>query len=148
MDLSIAEVYQSRYADLVRVSFDCVSGSLAHGSFVTKKRASINRPIQIDREKDRRYSPRFPWVAEIRGSLLSPLQIAEQLPISLEAVTENIGTGGVGILTDQPLPPYALLRCEFAVSGNPSPIPTLMQVRWSDRSKGDKPCKIGLKFLF
>ena len=114
---------------------------------MTKKRASNKSPIQIDRENDRRHSPRFPWVVEIRGSLLSPLRIAEEVPVSLEAVTENIGTGGVGIVTDQPLAPNAVLRCEFDVPGSPSLIPTLMQVRWSDRSAGEGARKIGLKFL-
>lgn len=114
---------------------------------MTKKRASNTSPIQIDRENDRRHSPRFPWVVEIRGSLLSPLRIAEEVPVSLEAVTENIGTGGVGIITDQRLAPNSVVRCEFAVPGSPSLIPTLMQVRWSDRSEGEGARKIGLKFL-
>ena len=112
-----------------------------------EERVSVNSPIQIDLEEERRHSPRFPWVVEIRGSFLSPLQVAEQLPVSLEAVTENIGNGGVGVLTDRPLPPNAVLRCEFAVSGNPVVIPTLMQVRWSDRVEGTRQCKLGLQFL-
>ena len=107
----------------------------------------MNGPIQIDLEEERRHSPRFPWVVKIRGSFLLPLQIAEHLPVSLEAVTENIGTGGVAIITDRPLRPNAVLRCEFAVSGNLALIPTLMQVRWSDRGEDERPCKIGLKYL-
>jgi PilZ domain len=134
--------------NLLGLSFGCVSGLTSPWKFiVTKKRASIKSPIPIDPENDRRHSPRFPWIAEIRGSLLSPLRIAEQVPVSLEAVTENIGTGGVGILTDHPLPRNAVLRCEFAVPGNPSLIPTLMQVRWFGRSEGERARKIGLKFL-
>jgi hypothetical protein len=107
----------------------------------------VNGSVQIDIDEERRHSPRFPWVVEIRGSFLSPLQVAEQLPISLQAVTENIGSGGVGVLSDQPLPPNAVLRCKFAVSGNPVLIPTLMQVRWSDRVEGTRQSKLGLQFL-
>jgi hypothetical protein len=107
----------------------------------------VNGSVQIDIDEERRHSPRFPWVVEIRGSFLSPLQVAEQLPISLQAVTENIGSGGVGVFSDQPLPPNAVLRCKFAVSGNPVLIPTLMQVRWSDRVEGTRQCKLGLQFL-
>lgn len=114
---------------------------------MTKKRASKKSPVKIDRENDRRHSPRFPWVVEIKGSLLSPLRIVEEAPVSLEAVTENIGTGGVGIITDQQLAPNAVLRCEFALPGSPSLIPTLMQVRWSDSREGAGARKIGLKFL-
>ena len=43
-------------------------------------------------------------------SFLSPLQITEHLRVSLEAITENVGTDDVGILTDQPLLPNAVLR--------------------------------------
>lgn len=112
-----------------------------------EQRVGMNGPVQIDAEEERRHSPRFPWVVEIRGSFLSPLQVAEQLPVSLQAVTENIGRGGVGVLGDRPLPPNAVLRCEFAVSGNPVLIPTLMQVRWSDRVEGKTQFKLGLRFL-
>jgi hypothetical protein len=114
---------------------------------VTKNPASNKSTIKSDLENDRRHSPRFPWVAEIKGSLLSPLRIAEEAPVWLEAVTENIGPGGIGILTDLPLAPKAVLRCEFAVPGSPLLIPTLMQVRWSDKGTGKLRRKVGLKFL-
>lgn len=117
------------------------------GTNCVKERVNVNGPVQIDIEEERRGSPRFPWVVQIRGSFLSPLQVAEQLPVSLQAMTENIGRGGVGVLSDRPLPPNAVMRCEFAVSGNPVLIPTLMQVRWSDRVEGKRQCKLGLQFL-
>jgi hypothetical protein len=107
----------------------------------------VNRPIQIDLEVERRDSPRFPWVVEIRGSNPAPLQAAEQDPILLQGVTENIGNGGVELRSDRPLSSNAVLRCEFAVSGNPVSIPTLMQVRWSDRAEGKGHYKLGLQFL-
>jgi hypothetical protein len=53
----------------------------------------------------------------------------------------------VAIMADQALPANAVLRCEFAVPGSPSVIPTLMQVRWSESVEGERHCKLGLRFL-
>jgi PilZ domain len=112
-------------------------------SMVWKRNNSVN----IDLEKERRRSPRFPWVVEIKGNVLSADEISEDAPDCLKAVTEDIGAGGVAVLTDQKLPENAVLRCEFAVPGSPSVIPTLMQVRWSESVEGERPCKLGLQFL-
>jgi hypothetical protein len=40
-----------------------------------------------------------------------------------------------------------VLRCEFAVPGSPSGIPTLMPVGWSENVDGERPGKPGLQFL-
>jgi hypothetical protein len=106
-----------------------------------------NNSVSIDLEKDRRRSPRFPWVVEIKANVLSADEISEDAPDSLKAVTEDIGAGGVAVLTDQALPENAVLRCEFGVPGSPSVIPTLMQVRWAENVGGKRLCKLGLQFL-
>ena len=103
--------------------------------------------MNIELEKDRRRTPRFPWVVEIKGRILSVDEISNNFPDSLKAVTEDIGAGGVAILADQMLSANAVLRCEFAVPGSPSVIPTLMQVRWFERVEGERRCKLGLRFL-
>ena len=86
-------------------------------------------------------------MVEARGSLLSPLEMPDRSPLMLEGVTENIGKGGVGMLSDRHVPPNAVLRCEFAISGGEMRIPTLMRVRWSDQVEGKKGYKVGLEFL-
>ena len=107
----------------------------------------MSGPAQVDQE-EKRYSPRFPWAVEMRGTCLSPLEASETSTVSLAGVTENIGVGGVGVLTDQLLSPGAVLRCEFALSDNPVLIPTLMRVRWSNRNaEGVGQYRIGLQFL-
>jgi c-di-GMP-binding flagellar brake protein YcgR len=103
--------------------------------------------VNIDLEKERRRTPRFSWVAEMKGSVLSADEISKDFPDSLKAVTEDISAGGVAILADQALPANAVLRCEFAVPGSPSVIPTLMQVRWSESVEGERRYKLGLRFL-
>jgi hypothetical protein len=116
-------------------------------SGVEKSALTRNDSVNIDLEKERRRTPRFPWVVEIKGSVLSVDEISKDSPESLKGVTKDIGAGGVAILTDQALPANAVLRCEFAVSGSPVVIPTLMQVRWSERVEGERRCKLGLRFL-
>jgi len=112
-----------------------------------KSALTRNDSVNIDLEKERRRTPRFPWVVEIKGSVLSADEISKDFPDSLKALTKDIGAGGVAILADQALPANAVLRCEFAVPGSPAVIPTLMQVRWFERVEGERHCKLGLRFL-
>jgi PilZ domain len=96
---------------------------------------------------EKRESPRFPWVVETRGRFLLPLGSPEQLPFILKGMSENIGKGGVCVLSDQLPSPNAVLRCEFALPGNPVLLPTLMKVRWSDKVDGKYHYRLGLQFL-
>jgi hypothetical protein len=107
----------------------------------------LSGPAQVD-EEEKRHSLRFPWAVEMRGTCLSPLEVSEKITVSLAGVTENIGAGGVGVLTDQLLSPDAVLRCEFALSDNPVLMPTLMRVRWSNHdAESTGHYRIGLQFL-
>jgi c-di-GMP-binding flagellar brake protein YcgR len=116
-------------------------------SGVEKSALTRNDSVNIALEKERRRTPRFSWVVEMKGNVLSADEISKDFPDSLKAVTKDISAGGVAILADQALPANAVLRCEFAVLGSPAVIPTLMQVRWSDSVEGERRCKLGLRFL-
>jgi PilZ domain len=112
------------------------------------ERVDLNGLVQFELQQEKRHSPRFPWAVEIRGRFLAPLEEPElELPVSLQGVTENIGRAGVGVLSDRPLAPNSVLRCEFALAGYPVLIPTLMRVRWSNQAEGKRQCKAGLQFL-
>jgi PilZ domain-containing protein len=119
------------------------NGNLGRG----KSALTRNDPVNIALEKERRRTPRFSWVVEMKENVLSADEISKDFPDSLKAVTEDISAGGVAILADQALPANAVLRCEFAVPGGPAVIPTLMQVRWSESVGGKRRCKLGLRFL-
>jgi len=97
--------------------------------------------------KEKRQSPRFPWIVKTRGSLLSPLGALEQIPVFLEGVSENIANGGVCVCSDRLAPPDAVLHCEFALAGNPVLLPTLLKVRWSNKVEGKDQYRLGLQFL-
>jgi hypothetical protein len=73
--------------------------------------------------------------------------VLEEPKVSLQGVTENVGAGGVCLVTDQVLPLNSILRCELSVSDMPMDIPTLMQVRWLQKIHGKNDYKIGLQFL-
>jgi hypothetical protein len=97
--------------------------------------------------EEKRNSPRFAWVVEIAGTILSPLEVPEQAPLLLRGVTSDISNGGIGMLSDQLVPSNAVVRCETALPGTPVPIPMLLRVRWFDKVEGERTYKFGLQFL-
>lgn len=96
---------------------------------------------------EKRHYIRAPCSIGLRIGTLSQLTVLEEPKISLQGVTENVGRGGVCLVTDQALPLNSLLRCEFSVADTPMDVPTLMQVRWLQRVEGENKYKIGLQFL-
>lgn len=76
-----------------------------------------------------------------------PLEIDERDSVLLQVVTENIGAGGIGVLSDRPVYPNAILRCEFAVASSSLHIPTIMRVRWAEKVDGKREYRLGLEFL-
>ena len=77
-----------------------------------------------------------PWIASVR-----------QNQFQLLGETENIGIGGVCVLSDGSVPVNAVLRCELGLPGAPIGIPTLMQVRWASEAADKKGFRLGLQFL-
>jgi len=96
---------------------------------------------------ERRNSPRFPWAADVRIVVVSLLDLPEEPQLSVQGLAENVGQGGVGILSDTLLPLYAVVRCEFPISDSPAFVPTLLTVRWSSKANGKKQYRLGLQFL-
>jgi PilZ domain len=83
----------------------------------------------------------------LRVSTLSRAAVLEEVGVSLQGVTENVGNGGVCLLADRPLPLNSVLRCQLTVADAPMDIPTLMSVRWLRRLNGGNNYKLGLQFL-
>jgi len=61
--------------------------------------------------------------------------------------SENISTGGIGLLCDCLLTPDTVVRCAIALREQAAQIPTLLKVRWVDHRDGKKPYRMGLQFL-
>jgi hypothetical protein len=94
-----------------------------------------------------RESPRFHHAMELRVGLLTRADILEEPKLLLDGVTENVGRGGVCVLTDQALPQNSVVRCELSLPDISMNIPTLMQVRWGQRVQGKSKYRVGLQFL-
>ena len=95
--------------------------------------------------REKRSSERFPWLLKMNGSLLS--EFHRQSESTVECVTENIGRGGVQVLSSRRLVSGEVVRCVFVLSDNWASIPTLMRVRWSTTSQEANQYRAGLQFL-
>jgi hypothetical protein len=91
--------------------------------------------------QEKRQIGRFPWVADMTALLAEGL---ESTFVVFRGVTENVGEGGVAVLSSRAVAPDTVLRCAFPLS-NGHAIPTLMKVRWSTRANGQ--FRLGLQFL-
>lgn len=94
-----------------------------------------------------RASPRFPHAIELRVGLLTRADILEEPSHLLDGVTENVGRGGICVLTDETLPQNSVVRCVLSLPDISMNIPTLMQVRWVQRITGKTKYRAGLQFL-
>jgi hypothetical protein len=81
---------------------------------------------------------------DLRGRKLPSLGLRGEGKNAFRGTIENIGVGGICLLSDRSIPLSSLVRCEIVVPGTSATIPTLMRVRWAQKS----PNKIGLQFLF
>lgn len=93
--------------------------------------------------QERRHHPRFPLSVELRGRRLPSLGLRQDRKDAFRGQIQNIGDGGICLLSDRSIPPSSLVCCEIVVPGTRATIPTLMQVRWIQKSSNT----IGLQFL-
>jgi hypothetical protein len=100
-------------------------------------------------QKELRTYTRFPLEApvRIRAYSLPPMVRASRRSRVVEGHIQNIGTGGVCVLTRQPLKVSQLLWGEIAFPGTPSGIPTLLQVRWLHKNSHGVRHRVGLRFV-
>jgi c-di-GMP-binding flagellar brake protein YcgR len=60
---------------------------------------------------------------------------------------ENASRGGISVVSAQSLPVYSLVQCEILTSPSAGAIPTVMQVRWNQKSGSGKEHRMGLRFV-
>lgn len=96
---------------------------------------------------ERRQFARFPASLELRARLLTRVDLSRDAEFLVLADTENIGHGGVCVISDTTVPSNSVLRCEMVVPGSSVGVPTLMQVRWTAKAGEDHKFRIGLQFL-
>jgi hypothetical protein len=83
---------------------------------------------------DRRRETRFPHSFEVRVRELPQLGTVQDPEIGVvPGRIQNISQGGVCLVTSIPVETSAVLRCEIAMDDVPLHVPTLMQVRWTQK---------------
>jgi hypothetical protein len=96
------------------------------------------------RRREQRQHPRFQLRTALRGRTLPPLGILQgEGESAFGGRIQNIGAGGICLLSDRPIPVASVVRCEIVLPKTSAGIPTLMQVRWVDAASN----QIGLQFL-
>jgi hypothetical protein len=100
------------------------------------------------RRWERRHHPRFRRGLALRWRPLPSLGVPRgEAKAAVRGRIENISQGGLCLLSKRSIPESSLVRCEIAVPGTRAAIPTLTQVRWTERASTNHGYKIGLQFL-
>jgi hypothetical protein len=97
--------------------------------------------------EERRKFPRFAWAVKVAFTALPTVELEGQPIRQLLGMTENIGQGGMAVLTSQPPCSEPLIRCEIPVPGIPTPIPTLVRIRWAQETRPGGTYRMGFQFV-
>jgi hypothetical protein len=104
--------------------------------------------MKREERQAQRHDPRFPCSLELRASKLVSLGTPQQGPKTIiSGRIENVSQSGACLLSDRSIPTSSVVRCEIVVPGTRAAIPTLMQVRWAQKTSTNGRYKIGLQFL-
>ncbi len=105
--------------------------------------------MKREERQAQRHDPRFPCSLELRASKLASLGTPQHGPekTAIKGRLQNVSQGGACLLSDRSIPTSSIVRCEIVVPGTRAAIPTLMQVRWAQKTSTNGRYKIGLQFL-
>src|SRR5437899_13095275 len=95
-----------------------------------------------------RRDPRFPCGLKLQASQLASLETPQHGPkTTIRVRIQNVSQGGACLLGNRSIPASSLVRCEILVPWTRAAIPTLMRVRWAQKTSTNGSYKIGLQFL-
>jgi PilZ domain len=85
---------------------------------------------------------------ELRGMELVSLGTPQQGDKTIiNGRIQNISQGGACLQSNELIPESSLVRCAIIIPGTRAAIPTLMQVRWTQRNSTNGKYRIALQFL-
>jgi c-di-GMP-binding flagellar brake protein YcgR len=84
---------------------------------------------------------------QFRGWKLAPWGSESKRRTAVRGQIENASCGGVSVLSSRLVPISSLVRCELKLSQSAAVIPTLMQVRWIQKTMVGELYRIGLQFI-
>ena len=93
----------------------------------------------------KRGKPRYPVYGEFEGSELGSYHTKKN-PVTFKGRVNNISDGGFCLLASHVPRQSALLQGQLRLARMPAQIPTLVQVRWIDRSSKQH-YRIGLRYV-
>lgn len=96
--------------------------------------------------RKRRVYPRYPTRGEFRGNELPQLRSAQKSRL-VRGKVKDISDGGFCILTAHAPKTSTLLQGQLRLVRMPVQVPTLVQVRWINRSPSGGGYKIGLQYV-
>ena len=96
--------------------------------------------------RKRRAYPRYPTRGEFRGNELAQLRSSQKSRV-VQGKVKDISDGGFSILTAHAPKTSTLLQGQLRLARVPVQIPTLVQVRWINRSLPGGGFKIGLQYV-
>lgn len=96
---------------------------------------------------EKRGHPRYRLTREVRARELSLLGSPKIRTGWLRGRIQNISRGGLCLLTHQGMKVSRLCLCEIRFPKIPVSIPTLLQVRWTQKSAKGASYRAGLQFL-
>lgn len=101
--------------------------------------------------REKRRDSRYPVTWELRGKSLRPLEPASRVQVEpnrdLHGRITDVSAGGLCLLTDADANLSGPVRCEIVVPELTVGIPTLLQVRWTQRDVSNHTNRVGLQFL-
>ncbi len=99
------------------------------------------------RARERRHHPRYVVPCRVKGRQLPPLGFPKARKRIIQGRIENIGGGGLCLLTNDALKVPYLLQCEITIPKTAAAIPTFTQVRWIEKNAKGLTYRVGLQFL-
>ena len=97
--------------------------------------------------RERRHHPRHAAPCKVKGRQLPPLGFPKARKRIIQGRTENIGAGGLCLLTNDALKVPYLFQSEIRIPKTAAAIPILTQVRWVEKNAKGVKYRVGLQFL-
>ncbi len=99
------------------------------------------------RDQERRRHTRYPVRGDLTGDLLSTMETPKETEQPFRGEVQNLSVGGLCVITPRAISRLVLIRCEVRVADLPVSIPTLVQVRWVEKSSSRVGQRVGLQYL-
>ena len=96
---------------------------------------------------ERRRYKRHPYSAKFRGTRLSTSGVADPSGEILDGSVQNFSDGGLSLVVNHDLRDLEVIRGHVKFPGTAMGVPSLLQVRWVQRTPKTYRSLVGLQFM-